>query len=95
MKVFFVRQCAILTLSTQVFTINSSFPNTILLKTVYNRDRQRIFDKTAYVQNQDFTLALKIYTSSARDAHDIFYVCECARRKDQLMDNSFCSQKYL
>ena len=59
---------------TRFFTITSSFTNTILLKTAHNHDRQRIFDKTAYVQSQDFTPTLKFYTSSTLDAHDIFHV---------------------
>ena len=44
---------------TQFFTINSSFTNTILLITAQNCDRQRIFNKTAYVQSQHFTSAQK------------------------------------
>ena len=43
------------------------------MKTTQNRDRQHIFDKTVNAQSQDFTQAQIFYTSSARDAHDIFH----------------------
>ena len=59
---------------TPFFTTNSSFTKAILLKTAQNCDREHIFDKTAYGQSQDFTLAQKIYTSSAPEAHAIFHV---------------------
>ena len=65
-----------LTLFTPFSPIISSFNNNILLKkTAQNCDGQCIFDKTAYVQSQDFTRDLKFYTSSARNAHDMFHVC--------------------
>ena len=55
--------------------LNSSFTNTILLRTAQNRDWQRILDKTVYFQSQDLTTAEKFYTSSALYASDIFHVC--------------------
>ena len=36
-------------------------------------DSAYFFYKTVYVESQDFTQALKFYTSGARDAHDIFH----------------------
>ena len=65
-----------LTIFTLFFTINCSFTKTFLLKkNAQNFDKQLIFDKTVHFQSQDFTPALKLYTNSARDAHDIFHVC--------------------
>ena len=63
---------------TSFFTINSSFTNTILLKTAQNCYEHRIFNKTTYLQSQDSTPALKFYMSSACDANDIFHVW-CSR----------------
>ena len=37
-------------------------------------DRQYIFDKKAYVQNQNCTLAQKVYTNSACNAHGNFQI---------------------
>ena len=65
-----------LALFTPFFTVNCFFTNTILLKIAQNCDKQHIFDKTAYVQSQNFTQSIKFYTSSTSNAHDIFNVCD-------------------
>ena len=57
--------------------------HTILLKTVQIGDRQHIFNKTVYVQSQDFTSGIKFYTSSAPNACDIFHVCQHAHKIHQ------------
>ena len=47
----------------------------IKLKTAQNLDTQCIYDNIAYVQKPEFTPALKLYKSSARNAHEILHVC--------------------
>ena len=52
------------------------------------------FRQRAYVQRQDFTPPLKIYRSSARNAHDIFHVCTIPYHTT-ITTNSLCSTHQL
>ena len=55
--------------------MNSNITNRIYVNTAQNRNREPIYDNTAYVESLEFTPPLKFYTSSAPTAHDIFHVC--------------------
>ena len=54
--------------------MKSNLTHKIAPKRAQNCDKKKFYKKTAYVQSQQFTQALPIYTSSAQQSHDILHV---------------------